>query len=729
MRAPVSSIAEPPTPAPRPSGIAPGLYAGLVAGLTIAAVDSAFALTRAWPSPIDVLVGLGAIFVVCHTLGLAVAVVAAATLRGWGDGVWQAGARETLAALRRSWVRPGTPDDEARHLAWLSTMALTAAALAAAIAGIAPVAATDVPRDAAPFLRMALALSAVAAVILWLAPAWAHAMTGILSRATHRWPRLVTLRTLAALTLLAAGLVLWGGRGRVTAFLRALDLGPFIALACGSTAGLLALSCPRFGVRLRPAIAILVLLPGVGWPILSSTLGDRPGALTLYRGRAPITGGVMSVVTAWLDHDGDGRSAYFGDGDCAPTDPDIGPQAREIPGNGIDEDCFDGDLILGADGRPPTPALVPDTIPDGLSFLVIQVDAVRPDHLGHNGHTRPTSPVLDALAARSVVFERAYAPSAYTYASVPALLTSKYPMMLPTKVLEKRGRIRETDRTLAEHFGAAGWRTAMATDGVALGRTGLDRGFELRRAAFDDAKRTTGHALALLDELGDARFFLWVDYLTPHAPYTRHPGAPDFGPELRDLYDHELRAVDRQLGALFDGLDERGLSDRVVIVVLADHGEAFGEHGTYYHGHHLHEESVRVPLIVHVPGVAPRRLGRAPVSLLDVAPTLLNLARLPIPEDFMGHDLTAALTTGAENPAREVFMESMFVGYGLKAAYQAALVIGDEKLIDDQRSRTLSLYDLRLDPGERDDLAARRPDRVRALLRRLKRHQAYGAPR
>ena len=131
-----------------------------------------------------------------------------------------------------------------------------------------------------------------------------------------------------------------------------------------------------------------------------------------------------------------------------------------------------------------------------------------------------------------------------------------------------------------------------------------------------------------------------------------------------------------------------------MVVFVSDHGEAFGEHGDYYHGHNMYDESTRVPMLWSVPGLAPRRLGQAPVSLLDLAPTLLNLAGLaPLP-GTRGHDLTGALVSGELALDRHVFIEADYPREG----YKVAVVTRDRKLIQETRSRTLLLYDLDADP-------------------------------
>jgi arylsulfatase A-like enzyme len=347
--------------------------------------------------------------------------------------------------------------------------------------------------------------------------------------------------------------------------------------------------------------------------------------------------------------------------------------------------------------------------------------------MGAFGYPRPTTPRLDAFAAGAAVFERAYAPGPFTYASVPALLTGVYPTMLPTDIMRKKGTVPADQATLADLLGAAGWDTALISDnGGILRATGADKGFASRKSFNDDAAKVTAAALGYLDGVGDDKFFLWVDYFGPHASYRRHPGGMEFGDEFVDLYDHEIRWTDGLLAQLLDRIDRPDLRGRTVVMVFADHGEAFGEHGTWYHGHHLHEENVHVPLLMRVPGLPARRIGAEPVSLLDLFPTVLALAHLPVPADARGHDLMEALATGAQAPGRHVFIESVFAGFGAKNAYHNAVVTARHKLMEDTGTRQVELYDLARDPGERDDLMYRDPETALRLRRAAKYFQSFG---
>ena len=160
------------------------------------------------------------------------------------------------------------------------------------------------------------------------------------------------------------------------------------------------------------------------------------------------------------------------------------------------------------------------------------------------------------------------------------------------------------------------------------------------------------------------RFFAWIHYLDPHSEYAKHPGAPDFGTGARAAYDGEVWYTDQQIGKILDLVAKEPWGARTAIVVTSDHGEAFGEHHMIRHGFEVWEELVRVPLLVHVPGVTPHHVA-PPRSAVDLAPTLLDLFEVSVagdggPFDFLsGHSLAADIVSppGYEPPERDVFVD------------------------------------------------------------------------
>jgi arylsulfatase len=286
------------------------------------------------------------------------------------------------------------------------------------------------------------------------------------------------------------------------------------------------------------------------------------------------------------------------------------------------------------------------------SVVLVTLDTTRVDHLSCYGYERRTTPRLDALAARAVVFERAWSTSSWTLPAHASLFTGVYPsrhgadydprggavlgdvIELPVAQLMRAGKLPDDAVTLAELLAERGYATGAFAAGPWLHRSfGLLQGF----AHQDDAVHTfggrpaaeiTAAALSWLEGLPPgAPYFLFANYFDPHAPYepvgryaefprAAEPLAYDYEAVmrgtraldvdaravLRDRYDAEIRDMDGALGALLHAVQARPGGDRTLIVVTADHGEALGEEGRLGHGFWLSEELTRVPLIVRYPG-------------------------------------------------------------------------------------------------------------------------------
>ncbi|MFW6051975.1 MAG: sulfatase-like hydrolase/transferase [Myxococcota bacterium] len=339
-----------------------------------------------------------------------------------------------------------------------------------------------------------------------------------------------------------------------------------------------------------------------------------------------------------------------------------------------------------------------------VHVLLVTIDALRADHLGAYGYRRPVSPHIDALADDAVVFEQAYAAAPHSSYSLCSLMTSEY---LHEAV--DLGRPLPT-ATLPKALGEVGFRTAafytngiFHTEGERVRRYRDDAfGFDLHDHHDVGAERKTDDALAEVDRIvarGEPPSFLWVHYFDVHEPYRK----TTFGTSPMDRYDSEIRAVDQALARLLR--EARGRLSRDLIVVLtSDHGEEFRDHGGVYHGSSLYEEQVRVPLIVHAPGLEPRRV-RAPVDLVDLGPTLLGMLGLPVPASMRGDDLRPLAVGTAET------MGPAFAGVMRKRM----VVKWPYKLIADLRFGLFELYDLSRDPGERQNLADREPEVVEDL--------------
>ncbi len=373
-------------------------------------------------------------------------------------------------------------------------------------------------------------------------------------------------------------------------------------------------------------------------------------------------------------------------------------------------------------GSPTAKARSPKT----YNVILITIDTLRAD-LGFAGYPKPITTALDALAARSVVFERVYSTASFTPKSLGPLLIGKYASET-SRDFEHYTTFYSSNVFLPERLHAAGVRTfAGMCHRYFTFRNGMQQGFDIwdttamppkmtdtdRRST---SKELTDVALSLLgkpENTGTPRFFAWFHYFDPHLPYVPHAGAPDFSPKeasksalARAAYDEEVWFTDSHVGRLLAYVQAQPWARDTAIVVTADHGEAFGEHNHWGHGREVWEPLVRVPLVVYVPGVPPKRV-EVKRSHIDLAPTILELTGTPQPSDrsLRGTSLVADLLAGpdARLPERDVFIDMPKGPFNeMRRAYLSGTSPG-YKLVD--IGRRYELYDLEHDPGERHDLA------------------------
>jgi arylsulfatase A-like enzyme len=399
-----------------------------------------------------------------------------------------------------------------------------------------------------------------------------------------------------------------------------------------------------------------------------------------------------------------------------------------------------GVLLLGCVRESPPPNL-----------LLISVDTTRGDHLSVYGYERRTTPNLEFLAAEGVRFREAYAPAPTTGPSHATMFTSLAPI---THRVVKNGRqLQPSLETLAERFGAAGWDTAGFVSSYVLdSRFGWDQGFahwddefepgtatamvpaESGPEAFDRrATETTRRTLAWVERewQRDRPFFVFVHYMDPHEPWVapqqfvrrlRTPDLPQDGISgMVARYDAEIAFVDHQLGVLVRNLDKLGLGENTIVAVVADHGEGLLDHGELNHGTQLYEEQVRVPLLLRWPlGLPSGQVVYGPVSLVDLAPTLLDLAGVPPASKAKMQGRSLVPRIQGEEAANEDAPVFLFRPDNTEIpGEQYAVRVGDWKLIVGPDAGARELFDLSRDPGEQNDLSAQEPARVEALDRKI----------
>ncbi len=412
---------------------------------------------------------------------------------------------------------------------------------------------------------------------------------------------------------------------------------------------------------------------------------------------------------------------------------------------------------------PPGPARPPNV-------LLVTIESLRADHVGFQGGRLPTTPELDALARESIVYENGHSVTSWTLASHASLFTGLYPSAHQT--LEPLDRLADGYETLAEVLAKRGYQTAGVVSGPYLRRAHrLDQGFE----RWDDALAAPSHVdahgevtnpgmLASLERfLGEERdparpFFLFAYFWDPHYDYLPPPPYDELfvrpGDERADLsgygrfptvnaesppgvlsyvlsqYDGEIRWTDAALGLLFRALREADLWDETLVVVTADHGEEFFEHGWKGHKNNLYVESVHVPLVVKLPGSpAPARDARL-ASLVDVFPTVLEATGTPAQLELHGRSLLEP----APPRDRAIFFELKSAWYAkardrnevrAQEAEWHGIRRGSLKLVGIP-GRRMYLFDVGADPGERTDLLgrdAKAADAARGLEARLAEHR------
>jgi arylsulfatase A-like enzyme len=397
-------------------------------------------------------------------------------------------------------------------------------------------------------------------------------------------------------------------------------------------------------------------------------------------------------------------------------------------------------LALCACSRAPAPpARQAPSVPPHI--LLVTIDTLRADRCSGYGYPQPTTPRLDALARQGVRVADAYAPMATTGPSHASMFTGLHPR---AHGVVKNGYLLAPERrTLAEALRAAGYATAAVVSSFAVdAKFGLAQGFEVydddfpAEGASVKQRRWEGLAVAGgFDRRADAvgaraiswlarerprgrRFFLWVHYFDPHAPYD--PPEPHKS-RFRAAYDGEVAFADAELGRLLDALDDAGLRESTLVVVTGDHGEGLGDHGHQEHGLNIYEEAVKVPLAFRWPGRLPAgSIVPGPVSLVDLEPTLLQLA-LGAPAGGAGRSLAPLLAQrAAPDPERPIFMERRFYDPDSQKALRIkgeklAVRRGAFKYLEAPEEGTQELYDLSADPGELENLAAQEAARVREL--------------
>jgi arylsulfatase A-like enzyme/Flp pilus assembly protein TadD len=361
-------------------------------------------------------------------------------------------------------------------------------------------------------------------------------------------------------------------------------------------------------------------------------------------------------------------------------------------------------------------------------IILISIDTLRADRLPVYGYTKIPTPNIDALAADGIAFERAYAHAPQTLPSHASILSGRLPF--EHGVRDNVGfQVRQGERLLPSLLAPRGYKSGGVVSAYVLRKdTRIDQGFDFfdsqlppasPEASIGQVQREGLASLAVaerwLDSRASDRVFLLLHLYEPHKPYTPPSRFAPYG-----AYDGEVAYSDEIVGRLIEGLKRRDLYDAATIVLLSDHGEGLGDHGEQEHGLFLYNESIRVPLIVKLPGG--RSGGRrvdVPVQHVDLVPTLLDLTGAPPVQGLPGRSLTGLLLgSGEQPPDRLIYSEALYPRYHFGWSELYALTDSRHRFIRAPRDE---LYDLEQDPAERHDVSRQRARTVIALRAELDR--------
>jgi arylsulfatase A-like enzyme len=495
---------------------------------------------------------------------------------------------------------------------------------------------------------------------------------------------------------------------------------------------------------------ILLMIGWVGVHDLSESMHQLPRQVksSLVEGKLMSTS-LIKWLQQFYDQDGDGIAGKMGGSDCDDERADIHPNAVEIPLNGVDEDCHEGDSLIGTIQKNRlgryrkinyAHANSDRELVKKPNIVLITIDTLRADHLGYHGYSNKTSPFLDSLAKRGLQFRWAFSTGAQTRISMPAVFSGVYCSEL-ARSTPNWAKIYQDNLMLAERLSAARYHTVgIPSHNYFNPMYGLNQGFkEWNFSVVNQFKKQSdqgtenqigfypsGHLVTdaavewvetRLKSKDDQPFFLWLHYFDPHHLYMNHPDL-HFGTRPIDLYDEEILYTDRQIERFFDEIESSAFADNTYFIIHSDHGEGFNERGMKYryHGQSLYNDQVHVPLLVVGPHVPFTRV-ETPTSIIDIPPTILDLAGV----DYLRHEMRGeSLLKFIDQPQAKhhpIFVEMLKDSSHDSAQY--AVVDWPWKLKYIEEFNTYKLFNLSNDIYERADHSDTYPDTFKRLQKRL----------
>ncbi|MHA1395732.1 MAG: sulfatase [Promethearchaeota archaeon] len=401
---------------------------------------------------------------------------------------------------------------------------------------------------------------------------------------------------------------------------------------------------------------------------------------------------------------------------------------------------------------------------DNSNIILIVIDALRADHLSCYGYKRQTSPHIDAFSKNGVIFKNCRAQASWTKPSVTSILTSLFPSMHHVNLFISK--VPDELNTLQEILQKSGYITyAYVANAHLKSEFNFNQGFDfyddylirdkvyyiaLRNLPIlkkltgrrfdctdkDNIKLANKRILPWLEKYKDENFFIYIHYMDPHSPYSPiSPYKHLFSYSKNDkiskdiaLYDEEIRFTDDYLGKLFEKLKQLGIYDKTMIIITADHGEAFGEHNDYEHGHTIYEEQLKVPLIIRFPRLIPKnKLIENPVKSIDIMPSILDMLNISSDVEFEGSSFFPLICNNSreQNYDRYILVEENFnndyILEGLIYQNRWKYIFTEKtKLRDLKTSGQEELFDLIDDPRELKNLIRNKSEIVKTMKSKLK---------
>ena len=394
----------------------------------------------------------------------------------------------------------------------------------------------------------------------------------------------------------------------------------------------------------------------------------------------------------------------------------------------------------------------PDISRPNANFMLILIDTLRADHLPCYGYNRDTAPQLCEFAEENLLFENMFSQAPSTKPAIASLFTSLYPAQ--HKTIRNKHILADELRTLAEVLRDGGYSTLAVNDNNSIKtKFNFGQGFDTWIDTGKETAQIVNETLQpLLDPPPNGPWFAYVHYMDPHHPYSApkpysrwfNPGYegeetgeidkgesddlghaiefysknPDRLEQLATMYDNEIAFVDKKIGELFDWLRERGLYDETVILIMADHGEMFLEHGYLKHSRGVYSELIHVPLMLKIPGYGGANRTATHVQTIDIMPTIFDILGIEVDQRLMGQSIFDFI----DQPNRPILSENLRMQESRNP--QRSVILEEHKLIKTLLSGRFALFNLQEDPGERHDLIDQRQTEVTAnelrdLLRRF----------